>query len=303
MSTHQGVSIIIPNHNGRALLEEFLPRVVDAAVGAEIIVVDDNSTDDSAEWIKQHLLQVTVIQQQVQHGFAATVNAGVAAAKHKIVYLLNTDVVPEKNFLLPLLNVLADPVVFAVGSLEKSHETEGVVQRGRGKAKWEKGFFVHWRGETDARDTAWVSGGSAAFRKDIWEKLGGMDELFNPFYWEDIDISYRALKSGYSVRFEPNSIVHHYHARGSIKREYSPGYVKLIAYRNQFIFIWKNLSDPGIFRNHMLWLPIRMMQALIRLDWQFVIGFWYAALRIPGIITARRRQQLLWKKSDAEIPL
>ncbi len=303
MNKKQTVSIIIPNHNGISLLRQFLPKVIDVADGAEIIVVDDNSTDDSVSWMKQIGTRITVIEKKEHTGFASTVNTGVTAAKGDIVYLLNTDVVPEKGFLSPLLTVLEDEQVFAVGSLEKSHEKEGIVTRGRGKAKWTKGFFIHRKGESDLRDTAWVSGGSAAFRKSLWVKFGGMDELYNPFYWEDIDLSYRALKNGYKIRFEPTSIVHHYHDKGSIKREFSPEYVKLVAYRNQFIFIWKNLSDAGIFRDHFLWLPVRLFQALFRFDWRFTAGLFWAVLLLPAIIHSRHLQQQFWRIPDREIPL
>ena len=168
-------------------------------------------------------------------------NSGVARATGEIVVLLNTDVRPERGFLDPLLSRFSDdPMVAGVGCLEKSHDLRMESCFGAGGiARWEKGYFIHRRGDVDSNDTAWVSGGSGAFRLSVWKKLGGMDTLYNPFYWEDIDFSYQLLKSGYRIVFEKQSVVGHFHEEGKIKTSYSPEDIKRIAYRNQFIFFGK----------------------------------------------------------------
>src|SRR3989344_8187677 len=93
------VSIIIPNWNGKSLLEKNLPGVIATAKDAEIIVVDDGSTDGSVGYLKAKFPNVTVVEKKRHEGFASTVNAGIAAAITDIVVLLNTDVEPEENFL------------------------------------------------------------------------------------------------------------------------------------------------------------------------------------------------------------
>ena len=195
------VSIVIPNRNGALLLEKNLPFVIAAAKGGEIIVVDDASTDNSIELLQGKFPSVRVVRKTHHNGYASTVNVGVKEATGDVVVLLNTDVLPEKGFLAPLVKHFSDPSVFAVGCLEKSLEGGKTVLRGRGEAKWEKGFFIHWRGEVDKATTAWVAGGSGAFRKSIWEKLGGMDTMYDPFYWEDIDLSYRAPQVRHTIFF------------------------------------------------------------------------------------------------------
>ena len=274
------VSIVIPNRNGALLLEKNLPFVIAAAKGGEIIVVDDASTDNSIELLQGKFPSVRVVRKAYHDGYASTVNVGVRQATGDVVVLLNTDVLPEKGFLAPLVKHFSDPSVFAVGCLEKSLEGGKTVLRGRGEAKWEKGFFIHWRGEVDKATTAWVAGGSGAFRKSIWEKLGGMDTMYDPFYWEDIDLSYRGRKAGYRILFEPTSVVVHEHEIGAIKREYSATRVKIIAYRNQFLFIWRNLSDPNILLAHAIWTPVRLLQAVIRGDIAMLIGYVWALFRI-----------------------
>jgi O-antigen biosynthesis protein len=295
------VSIVIPNWNGVHLLEKYLEDVVGASEGAEIIVSDDASTDGSVEYLRKNFPQVRVVEGRIQRGFAQNVNTGVARATGDIVILLNTDVKPEKGFIKPLLAHFSDPTVFAVGCLEKSKENGNVLLRGRGLAHWRKGYYIHSRGGVDKSDTAWVAGGSGAFRKSMWDKLGGMDTLYNPFYWEDIDISYRARKAGWKTLFEPKSIVHHYHEEGKIKSEYSPDDVNRIAYRNQFTFIWKNVTDMSILLSHVFWTPVRLIRAFCSGDLLMVQGYVLALRRLPEVLRHRCTQSKLYKMPDSAL--
>jgi len=273
------VSIVIPNWNGKQLLEKNVPYVIEAANGAQVIVADDASSDGSLEYIRREYPSVHVVSHTKQTGFSGNINRGVSYATGDIVVLLNTDVRPEPDFLAYLIARFADPAVAAVGCLEKSHENGKVILRGRGVARWEKGFFIHSRGETNREDTEWVSGGSSAFRKDVWDLVGGMDIRFNPFYWEDIDISYRIRKAGYKVLFEKRSIVHHYHEEGKISNSFSKKAVKRIVYRNQFLFHWKHIPSLKIWIEHIFWTPVRVFQSCVSGDYAMLQGFILAVFR------------------------
>jgi GT2 family glycosyltransferase len=295
------VSVVIPNWNGVYLLKKHLANVIKASPAAEIVVSDDQSEDGSVDYLRKNFPSVKVVARSRRGGFASNVNTGVNKATGDIVVLLNTDVEPESGYLKNLLMHFSDPKVFAVGCMEKSAENGKTVLRGRGIAHWQKGFYVHSRGEVDEYDTAWVSGGSGAFRKSMWDELGGMDTLYNPFYWEDIDLSYRARKAGWKTLFEAGSIVHHYHEEGKIKREFTPTDVKRIVYRNQFIFIWKNVSDGSIILAHALWTPVRLVQALISGDVLMFNGYILAIMRLPDILTKRTVQKKLWRMHDRDL--
>jgi GT2 family glycosyltransferase len=295
------VSVVIPNWNGVYLLKKHLANVIKTSPGAEIIVSDDNSEDGSADYLRKNFPSVKVIARSLRGGFASNVNSGVKAATGDIVVLLNTDVEPEQGYLKSLLTHFSDPSVFAVGCMEKSAENDKTILRGRGLARWEKGFYVHSRGEVDESDTAWVSGGSGAFRKSMWDRLGGMDTLYNPFYWEDIDLSYRARKAGWKTLFEPASIVHHYHEEGKIKRVFTPSDVKRISYRNQFIFIWKNVNDVSIHMEHFLWAPVRLIQAVLAGDILMLQGFLRAVGKLPLVVKHRTAQKKLWHVHDRDL--
>ncbi|MBI5465532.1 glycosyltransferase family 2 protein [Candidatus Gottesmanbacteria bacterium] len=284
------VSIVVPNYNsGEALLKN-LPEVLKTGAD-EVIVVDDDSTDNSVESIKYYVLSIKygnkhikILENKKNLGFSSTVNRGMEEAGGEIVVLLNTDVIPEKNFLDPLISHFSDPKVFAVGCLDKSLENGKIVLRGRGLAKWGRGFLIHWRGEVNKSDTFWVSCGSGAFRKSLWEDLGGLDPLYNPFYWEDIDLSYRAQKAGYKIFFEPKSVVTHRHEEGVIRQKFSPFYIKMIAHRNQFVFAWKHMNKWDLWFSHFFWLPYHFIRALFSFNLAFWLGFLLALVKILRIL-------------------
>ncbi len=299
------ISVVIPNYNGEDLLKKNLPKLIQELNKYkkgkyEIIVVDDASIDNSVTYL-QSLANIQFLQNPKNVGFSKTVNYGVAKASGEIILLLNTDVYPESGFLEPLVANFNDNEVFAVGCMDKSVEKDGYILRGRGIGSWKRGFLVHSRGEVDAKDTLWVSGGSGAFRKSIWDKLGGLDPLFSPFYWEDIDLSYRALKSGYKLIFEPKSVVYHEHEKGVIKKQFKKSYVQSIVYRNMFYFVWTNVTDLNLILSHFIWLPYHFLNTLLKGEYAFYLGLIKAILNIPKVLHYRYNNTKLFSKTDKEV--
>jgi O-antigen biosynthesis protein len=240
-------SIIIPNWNGKKLLEKNLPLVLSSGAD-EVIVVDNGSTDGSLQFLKSFKSRrLKIIENKKNKGFTRAVNQGVITARSEIVILLNNDVRPEKDFLKFLVKDFQDEKVFAVSLNEP--------QWSWAKGKWVNGFVEHESGlKTKTPHLSfWANGGSGAFRKSIWLKLGGLDEIFWPFYWEDIDLSYRAWKRGYKIIWEPQSVVHHQH-EATIGSHFSQRYVDLISQRNQLLFIWKNITDLRMLLVHKFFL-------------------------------------------------
>lgn len=96
------ISIVIPNYNGKEILGKNLPKILAATKDAEIIVVDDASTDDSLLEIKNQSAgrrkKIRIIQNEKNLGFTSSVNKGVREASGELVVLLNTDVVPQEDF-------------------------------------------------------------------------------------------------------------------------------------------------------------------------------------------------------------
>ena len=242
------VSVIVPNLNGEKLLEKNLPSFIKAWEYKknnilEIIIVDDGSEDESVKFLKKNYPNIKLIKHTKNRGFSASVNTGARASKGNLLLLINNDVVPSENFLEPVFPHFSDNSVFAVSLREKDY--------GYAKGKFEDGYILHSPGKPDNKvhNTFWVSGGSGVYRRDIWMKLGGMDEkLLSPFYWEDIDLCYGALKRGYKLLWEPKAYVVHKHETtiGKMPKKM----VQRIKERNQLLFNWKNLTSPRLMRIH-----------------------------------------------------
>lgn len=306
------IEIIIPNYNGSDLVSLNLEKVLLACSDykdLEITIVDDGSTKADQESLKKiipsiqkkYKSKINLELNDKNVGFSSNVNRAGLKSSAEILVLLNTDVEPQKDFLKPLLEHFDNPLVFGVACMDKSIEDDKVVLRGRGLAKWHKGFLAHRRGEVDQHNTFWISGGSSAVRAEIYKKLGGFDPLYNPFYWEDIDLSYRAQKAGYKIIFESKSVVVHRHSKGSIKKHYNDSVIKSYAMRNQFTFIWKNMTDFELLASHMVYLPYYLLRALMSGDRIFLIGFYLAILRLPDIMKHRKTQKKMYIISDKQV--
>lgn len=301
------ISLVIPNWNGKHLLEKNLPSVV-AAVdnyngkNNEIIIVDDASGDNSLLFLKNTFPQIKIIKNEKHEGFSVSCNRGVAESAGEIIILLNNDVSPEIDFLQPLIKHFTDENVFAVGCLEKSLKNGKEILSGKSIGYFKKGLIWHDRApdQSSAGETFWVAGGSGAFRKSLWEKLGGFDPIYRPFYWEDIDLSYRARKMGYKVLFEPGSSVFHNH-ESTIGRAYSEEDIAIISLANQLIFFWKNITDPGMLLTHKIFLPYHLFRSLFMSSGDFGKAFFNALKSAKMIIKRRNAGQKLFIKKDREL--
>lgn len=252
------ISIVIPNFNGKNLLEKNLPFVFEAKKNKknnikEVIVVDDASFDDSVSFLNtNYKSKVKLIVHEKNKGFSGSINSGVKGAKGELVCLLNSDVVPSKKFLETIQEDFQDQLVFAVSLHEKGY--------GYAKGKFENGFIIH-KGIPESQkieESFWASGGSSVVRRDIFNKLGGMDDrVLSPFYWEDIDLSYRAQKRGFKVLWDPNANVIHEHE--STIKNLDQKFVSGIRERNQLLFIWKNLTSNNLIKKHIFALLKRVI--------------------------------------------
>jgi GT2 family glycosyltransferase len=296
------LSVVIPNWNGEKQLAKNLPLLAKSLnfsrLKIEVIVVDDASSDNSLtvlDKIREDKLfgNFTVLKKEVNKGFADSVNRGVAMAKSELVFLLNTDVVVKKGCFEALLPHFDQADVFAVGA----------------NADWQLGIVSFKDGfldisfpkrvstsETRAQNSFWVSGGHAVFRKKIWQKLGGIDTLFAPFYFEETDLCYRAWKRGYQVLWEPKAKVDHRHEESVIKQNFSADYINFIAQRNQLFFTWKNIHDPKMMKEHYFNLLKRLISHP-----KYTRVFLAAILKLPQVLAKRRVEKKAAILSDREV--
>lgn len=265
------ISIAIANYQGRSLLQDNLPNIL-ASGADEVIINDDASNDGSAEFIRENFPTVKLLVSQKNRRFIDSANKLFNEATGDIVVLLNNDVKVEKDFLKPLVEHFKDKDVFAVNC----HE----IGEGFSVAFWNNGFFEYKRGQEAnySHKSSWASGGSAAFRKSTWQKLGGFDPIFYPGYWEDIDLSFRAIKQGHQVLWEPGSKVYHNHGT-TFSKILNKRKMEWIQQRNQLIFIWKNIDDPNMRNEHNKALAKRLLGGM---GFGYWIPFLWALIRFSG---------------------
>lgn len=266
------ISVVIPNFTQYPLVTN-LPAVIKACAGAEIIVVDDASPDNAAVRIKQKFPGIKIIANKVNERFAAACNRGFRAASGEVVVLLNSDVIPRPGFLAPLLKHFADSQVFAVSSLEI--DMAGKFS-GRNRCWFKRGFLVHSAAPITAGENCWATGGSSAFDRKKYLDIGGMDAMFKPAYWEDIDLSWRARLKGWRILFEPKSRVDHNHETTNIN-VFGQRRIELIAWRNQILFVWKNIRGLNLWQ-HFLWLPYHLIITNYRSKGLFLEALFQAAI-------------------------
>jgi len=302
------VSLVVPNFNGRDLLALCLPSLEKALAaypgGGEIIVVDDGSGDGSAEWIRAEHPRVRLIALRKNQGFPRASNRGVAAARNRFAVLLNSDIVAEPGFLHPLMVHLNDPELFAVQPRMDNWKGDGL-DLGVNIGHMEDGYIRIWNEKEDSNpvpvdsscSTLYAVGGAMAFDRAKWELLGGFDEIYHPFCWEDIDISYRAAKRGWKILYEPASRVRHLHY-GTISRFFTPAYKRVIERRNELLFTWINIHSPRLWKSHLRRLPRLVLAALLRGDFAFYRGFWEAFCRVGAVAGRRCREMARSPVSD-----
>ena len=249
--------MVVTCWNGRILLEKNIPFLVKAFKNPsnkikELIVVDDASVDDSVVFLKKEFPFIKIIAHKDNLGYSAVCNSGIKAADNDLVAILNLDVVPKEDFLRASLPHFEDGTVFAVTFNEGKY--------GPGKLKWQNGFLeiVSVPMTDKVSLTDWPNGGSSVFKKQVWEKLRGMDEIYLPFYFEDIDLGIRAGKAGYKCLWEPDSKVEHKH-EATINKENFRKYghkkpIELIKQRNHLILTWRNIDSGKLLLNHLLGL-------------------------------------------------
>ncbi len=303
------VDIIIPNYNGADLFKRNLSGVLSSSekYKSNIIIVDDASNQNEFSELEKIVKEyansrIKLISNKLNLGFSATVNRGVSESDADYVVLLNSDISVTSDFLKsPIEQMESNQNLFGIGFMDLSYESDKIIKRGRGIGKFKRGFLVHRRGEVDKSDTLWISGGSCIVRKNLFVSLGGFDSLYSPFYWEDIDLSYRAQKVGYEIRFDAKSVVEHRHEEGAIKKNFRAKTITKIAYRNQFLFVWKNITDKKYQVLHLLWLPYHIFRALIGLDSAFFMGFIMAILKLPRVLVERGQEKKKNRRQDCEI--
>jgi len=310
MPDTSAASVVIPNWNGRDLLEKYLPPLAEAMSGNarnEIIVVDNGSTDGSAEFVRSTFPQVRLVALPKNLGFGGGSNAGFAAAQNDIVVLLNSDMRVDSGFLQPLLDGFTDASVFAVTSQiffsdpGRKREETGLTQ-----GWWSSGFLrlrhVADEAVNELFPCFYPGGGSSAIDRRKFLELGGFDHLLRPFYLEDTDLGYMAWKRGWKVYYQPASKVWHEH-RGTIGKNFDQSYIDGVLYKNLILFCWKNIHSFRAILSHLVnsWVgAVLSVLAGHSMERATLGGQWRALLQAPEALRSRWRARSLAAIGDEE---
>jgi GT2 family glycosyltransferase/glycosyltransferase involved in cell wall biosynthesis len=305
-----GASVVIPNWNGKDLLEKYLPSVVEALRGNErneIIVVDNGSADGSANFVRAAFPSVKVVALPENLGFGGGSNAGFQAASNDVVVLLNSDMRVAPDFLAPLLEGFRDPEVFAVSCQiffsdpAKLREETGLTQ-----GWWQDGALrVRHRidpGVEDLFPCFYGGGGSCAFDRRKFFELGGFDPLLAPFYLEDTDLGFLAWKRGWKVLYQPRSVAFHEH-RGTIGKRFRPEQIQAVLKTNFTLFCWKNIHEWSRLLPHFFFTWAGALLNVVFGDLPLRPSFTAigrAFLRLPQAAEARWRARSLARIDDTE---
>jgi O-antigen biosynthesis protein len=303
-------SVVIPNWNGKDLLEKYLPSVIEAATGEpdnEVIVVDNGSTDGSVEFLRAAFPSVRVIALAENRGFGGGSNEGFRQARNDIVVLLNSDMRVAADFLPPLLEGFSDPGVFAIScQIFFSDPTRVREETGLTQGWWQDGGLkVRHRIDPEVDDLFpcfYGGGGSCAFDRRKFLALGGFDSLLAPFYLEDTDLGYQAWKNGWKVLYQPRSVVYHEH-RGTIGKKFSEAQIQAVLKKNYLLFAWKNIHETPRLLSHLLlsWAGAVLSVVFGDAPGRPNLAALGRAFRsLPRAVNSRRRARRLAQISDTE---
>jgi len=286
------ISIIIPVYKNYEMFYKYLNINKKYFEGCEIIIMNDYPFENITKPVKKIYKQAHIFNNKKNLGFAGNVNKGVLQAKRNYVFLMNSDVVLKNDSFKKSLELFnKNKKLFAIGFAQEEHDGKIV---GANRGYFQNGFISHAHQPATSHQQPftnfWAEGGASIFKKDLFIKLGMMDELFNPFYWEDIDLSYRAWKSGYEILFTNQVLVEHHH-ESTIGKYFQQQRILKTAFRNQLIFQWKNITDKKLLINHFINLPKQILTP----------GFFNALLLLPQILKTRNKTIRMFTKSDQEI--
>lgn len=251
------LAVVILNWNGKTLLEQFLPSVIEYSKEANIYVADNASTDNSIAFINTHFPEVNVIQNNTNGGYAKGYNDALKYLKEDIFCLLNSDVEVTTDWLIPVLELFKTEQQTAIiqpkildykqkDTFEYAGAAGGFIDkygypycRGRIFNSIEKD-----NGQYDEKiDIQWASGACLFIRKTVYEELAGFDETFFA-HMEEIDLCWRAINHGYIIKYVGSSKV--YHVGGATLNATNPKKTYL-NFRNSLYILTKNASGNLLF--------------------------------------------------------
>lgn len=273
-------SVIIPNWNGKHLLDDCLTSLKRQTFrDFEVIVVDNGSTDGSVEYLKDKYSWTKVVMLDKNYGFAKAINKGVLESIGEYVIFLNNDTAVDKDWIRELIKCISkrkDAISINSKILNffdhKKIDGVGIEINEVGQARsigWEQKDTGQYNREMEIFG---ATGGASLFRKDIFLKVGMFDENYF-MYSEEVDLAFRTHFLGYKSFYCPSAVVYHKHKASSKKK---PQHLEYWQFKNMTQTIIKDYPTSLLFKNWR-WLKIILVH-LNTILYQIKNGFFWPPL-------------------------
>jgi GT2 family glycosyltransferase len=302
------LSIVIPTFNGRRVLEPCLHSVQrHRPANTEILVVDDASTDGTAEWLRATHPDVQLIRLHRNHGFCGAINAGLRAAKAPIIETLNNDTVVTAGWADAAMSLFADPTVGSVAPLVFLLREYGLVDSAGDEYQisgWAMNRGHRRRLDPSLLHVAEVFGASACaafYRREALLRAGLFPEHFRAYY-DDVDLAFRLRAAGYRCLYTPRARVLHHHNYSH--NHDTPEMVARLACNEERVY-WANVPGSLLLRSllpHFVYIGGVFASRWLRGDnaWPYLRGK-VAILQEWGRIEQQRRLMQRLQR-EAEFP-
>lgn len=290
------VSVIIPTFNGASrighCLEALLPQV--SAHNAEILVVNDGSTDKTAEVVERY--PAVRLISQANTGPATARNRGAVEAKGSIILFTDDDCVPMPDWLAAMLQPFEDPEVVAVKGIYRTRQ-KSLVARFVQIEYEDRYRLMAGRSSIDFIDTY-----SAGFRRDRFLEMNGFDTSFPVACAEDAELSYRMSARGWKMKFVPSAIVYHTHPVTLwlyLKKKYKFAFWRILAVRKNPGKSLKDSHTPQIMKFQLLFAPALLLAIFHDIlvgatyPWSAVIVAMFLVSTIPFVWRTFRKDPTL----------
>jgi GT2 family glycosyltransferase len=305
-----GISVVIPNYNGLELLPITLPTVFKALdntkLSYEVIVVDDCSTDNSVNWLKENYSSVKIVLNKNNSGFSVSCNKGVHASVYDKVLLLNSDVKLTPNYFMHQFKYFENEKTFGVMGRIIGWEDD-ILQDGAkypyfhgAKIKTSGNYILaDERRMKDGLYTIYLSGANAFIDKKKFLLFGGFNEIFSPFYVEDYELSLRAWRLGFVCWFDYESVCRH-RVSYSIKSKAKKSSIEAIYYRNKMYLHAIHLEGY----KKLIWFAQISLGAIVRLlifQFYFIRAWFMYLFSLNKVKKSRRDFDNLSEKLNSRL--
>ena len=293
----RSISVVIPNYNGKHLFEKYfehnLKILNTLGTDVQIIVIDDASTDDSVTYLKeQYGGQITLIEKKVNSGFSNTCNLGIQEAKNELIFLLNTDVTLELGYFEKLYRYFERDDTFGVMGRIIGMDDDLIREAARSPKimgrKIKSGDFFHLEDRESFTPTFYLSGAIALMDTRKLKAINGFNEMFNPYYGEDQELSIRAWRLGWKCYYEHNAVCRH-EVSASTKLHNHKRAIKKIHFRNRYYVHFLHLYGTDLLLWH---IQVLLCDVLLGL---FTLQFYKAEAYIDFL---KNRKGLRQKKNS-----